>query len=58
LLQSLTSQHTVAIEEALKRAEQAHAAEVDRLNAEVTAAALPLLRLLRVTRAWRHRSRD
>jgi hypothetical protein len=36
LPQSLTSQHAVAIEEAVKRAELGHAAEVDRLNAEVT----------------------
>jgi hypothetical protein len=49
LLQSLTSQHAVAIEEAVKRAELAHAAEVDRLNAEVTAAAAATAAPPRVT---------
>jgi hypothetical protein len=40
-LQTLASQHAVAVEEAVKRAEQAHAADVDRLNAEASATELP-----------------
>jgi len=42
LLQALSSQHTAIVEElhaAAKRADQAHAAEADRLNAEVWRAA-------------------